>query len=215
MARYAMQVVLLMPLLCLAADQAKTDSSPLQVGKDLPGPFHPYNVTGAHAGKYHCQVTEHNFENGILVFVRNFNAPDALAAVRPLLTTIDDRIEKNYTRVRLNCHAVFTSDDLTDITGSIGTPEANAKNDDLREAFEKQLKDFANAEPKLKHVVLVLDDKNDLKKYGLDDSKLVTVVLFKKLQIVAVFAVAKNELNQKTITEINDAITDKLGATRK
>jgi hypothetical protein len=27
-----------------------------QVGKDIPGPFHPLNVTGAKAGMKHCLV---------------------------------------------------------------------------------------------------------------------------------------------------------------
>jgi hypothetical protein len=85
----------------------------------------------------------------------------------------------------------------------------------MREKFEKDLKDIANGDPKLNHVILTLDNKEDLKKYGLDDSKFVTVVLFKQLKIVAVFTLAKNELNDKRISEINDAITEKLGATKK
>jgi hypothetical protein len=215
MSRLLLKVLFLTPALFVAVDQPPSDSQPLQVGKDLPGSFHPYNVTGPRAGKFHCQVTEHNYEPGVLVFVREFDAPDARAAVRPLLTTIDDRIEKNYTRIRLSCFAGFITDVLKDVSGTKGDAKENAKNDDLREKFEKDLKDLANSDPKLKHVIVGLDDKDDLKKYSLDDSKFVTVVLYKRLQIVAVFALAKNELNDKKVSEINDAITEKLGATRK
>ncbi len=216
MSRFLYPLCILVPLVLVAADPPPApDREPLKVGKDLPGPFNPYNVTGPHAGKFHCDVTEKSFEPGILVFVRNFNAPDALAAVRPLLAAIDDRIDKNYTRIRLNCTVVFLSDELNDVTGTKGDPLLSEKNDDLREAFTKQIKDLADTDPKLKYVVLTLDHKDDVKKYGLDDSKFVTVVLFKKLQIVAVQAFTKNDLTDKAIKAVNDDITDKLGATRK
>jgi hypothetical protein len=215
MSRFAFKLVLLTPLLCVAADPPAADREPLQAGKNLPGAFAPFNVTGPSAGKYHCLVTERNFEPGVLIFVRDFTAPDALAAVRPLLTTIDDRIDKNFTRTRVNCFAVFLSNDLTDVTGTAGDPKASADNDDLREKYEKQLQDLANVEPKLKYVVLALDSKDDLKKYALDESKFVTVVLYKKLQMVAVYALKKEDLTAKKIADINDDIGDKLGATRK
>ena len=206
---------LVTPLLLVAADPPAPDRNPLQAGKDLPGAFKPFNVTGPRAGKFHCLVTEHNFEPGVLVFVRDFNSPEALGTVRPLLTAIDERIAKNYTRTRMNCFAVFLNNDLIDVTGTAGDPTANAKNDDLREKYEKQLQDLANAEPKLQHIVVALDSKDDVKKYGLDESKFVTVVLFKKLQIVAVYALTKEELTAKKIGEINDDVAEKLGATRK
>ena len=214
MSRLFLSIAFLMPSQVVAAGLQTSDSQPLQVGKDLPGPFHPYNVTGPRAGKFHCQVTEHNYEPGILVFVRDFTAADA-RTLRPLLTTIDDRIEKNYTRVRLNATAVFFGDALKDVSGTKGDTKATADNDDRREQFEKDLKDLANADPKLKHVIVALDDEDDLKRYGLDKGAFVTVVLYKRLKIEAVFAMKKDELNDKKISEINDAITEKLGATRK
>ncbi len=214
MSRHLVKLLFLTPLLFVAADPP-TDGQPLQVGKNLPGSFHPYNVTGPRAGKYHCQVTEHNYEPGLLVFVRDFDAPDNLGAVRPLLAVIDERIEKNLTRVRIGCTAVFLTDKLTDVTGTADTPKVNADNDDLREKFTKELQDLANGEPKLRNVVVALDHKDDLKKYALDDNKFVTVVLYNKLKIVAVYALTKNELNEKAVGEINDGITEKLGATRK
>jgi hypothetical protein len=215
MSRCSLVILLLLPLLLVAADPPPADKLPLQAGKDLPGSFRPYNVSGPHAGKFHCQVTEHGVEPGVLVFVRDFTTPDALATVRPLLTALDERIEKYYTRSRLNATAVFLSDDLADATGTAGDPPVNAANDDLREKLEKPLQDFANSEPKLKHVVVTLDDKDDVKKYGLDDSKFVTVVLFKQLKVVAVYALKKEDLTAKKVTEILDAVGDKLGATRK
>jgi hypothetical protein len=226
MSRYLLKLVLLTPLLFVAADPKPPDSNPLQVGKNVPATLNAYNVTGPHGvkiddkgvvqpGKYHCLITEHNLDPTILVFVRNFTAPEALAAVKPLLTVIDDRIDKNFTRVRLSSYAVFFNDELTDVLGVTGTAKENDANDDLREKLQQSLLDMANADPKLNYVVLALDDKNDLKKFALDESKFVTVVLFKKLQIVAVFALTKNELNEAKIAEISGAITDKLGATRK
>jgi len=226
MSRLLLKLALLTPLLFVTADPKPPDSNPLQVGKNVPATLNAYNVTGphgikiddkgvVHAGKYHCLITEHNLDPTILVFVRNFAAPEALAAVKPLLTVIDDRIDKNFTRVRLNSYAVFFNDELTDVTGSAGTAKENDANDDLREKLQQSLLDLANSDPKLSHVIVALDDKNDLKKFALDESKFVTVVIFKKLQIVAVFALTKNELNAAKIAEISDAITDKLGATQK
>ncbi len=47
--------VSLLATACSVAGGDGLKSGP-QVGKNIPGPFHPTNVTGAMAGKKHCLV---------------------------------------------------------------------------------------------------------------------------------------------------------------
>jgi hypothetical protein len=54
--RYAVGAfaVALLTMSAVVADEA-LKSGP-EVGKNIPGPFHPTNITGAQAGKKHCLV---------------------------------------------------------------------------------------------------------------------------------------------------------------
>jgi hypothetical protein len=80
--------------------------------------------------------------------------------------------------------------------------------------LEKKIEQ-AGADMKLKHVVLCLDHKSDVTKYQLSDENLVTVVLYKKLKIVAVYALPKSEFTDAAIEKIMTDVADKLGAKRK
>src|SRR5256885_1529823 len=79
-------VVALAPLFVLAADppadKDKEAKQPvLRVGGNVPGPFHPFNVTGKYGprkvkdeevdGTFHCPVTEHSEDPMVLVFSRD------------------------------------------------------------------------------------------------------------------------------------------------
>ena len=72
------------------------DDSPLQVGKNLPGPFHPYNVTGPHKQHFHCLVSEHDVDPMVMIFHKNVDFADPLAN---LLKKIDSAIDKIPMRV--------------------------------------------------------------------------------------------------------------------
>lgn len=181
-----------------APSKEKEDSS------KLAGTFHPYNVTGPHKGHYHCLISEHGLDPMVMIFHKNVDFADPLPA---LLKKLDAAIEKNPT-ASLGSFVVFLPDDLPEVVG------ANDKTDDARLELEKKVEQ-AGGDMKLKHVVLCLDSKADVEKYNLSDANLVTVVLYKKLKVVAVFALPKSEFTDAAVEKIVAAVADKLGAKRK
>lgn len=200
-----------------AADDspAKKDSSPTKKGApaakkdgpaDLPGPFHPFNVTGPHKSHYHCPIAEHGLDPIVLVFHKDLDLSDPL---RSLAQKLDAAIEKN-PNARLASCIVFLPDPgtLPEIVGE------NDKNDDARLKVAEQVDDWGKA-LKLKHVVLGLDNKADLEKYNLRDSDLITVVLCNKLKVLGRFAMPKSEFTDASVEKIMKAVAEKLGATRK
>lgn len=189
----------------------KKDFAPLKVGNDLPGPFHPFNVTGANKRRFHCLISEHGLEPMAMIFYKGVDAGDPLPK---LLTKLDTAISKN-SETRLGAFVVFLSDDLPDVVGSKDTnQETNSKNDDARLELEKKIEQ-AGADMKLKNVVLCLDTKADVAKYRLSDENLVTVVLYTKLKTVAVHALPKSDFTDAAIDKIMVDVAEKLGAKRK
>lgn len=193
------------------AASGKKNEVALKVGNNLPGSFHPYNVNGENKQRYHCLVSEHGLEPTVMIFYKGVEVADPLPN---LLKRLDTAIAKNPER-RLGAFVVFVPDDLPDVTGSKEKDaEANSKNDDARLEYEKKIEAVAS-DLKLKHVVLCLDDKTDVAKYQLDDANLVTVVLYSKLKIVAVYALPKSDFNEAAVEKIMGDVTEKLGAKRK
>jgi hypothetical protein len=190
---------------------AKKETPFPRVGSNVPGSFHPYNVTGQNKRLYHCLISEHGLEPTVATFYKNVDFSDPLPA---LLKKLDAAIAKN-ADVRLGAFAVFVPDDLPDVTGSKAKDaEENSKNDDMRLELEKKI-DAAASDMKLKNVVLCLDDKSDVAKFQLDNANLVTVILYSKLQVVAVYALPKSDFNDAAIEKIMTDVADKLGAKRK
>jgi hypothetical protein len=171
---------------------------------NLPGVFHPYNVTGQHKGSFHCLISEHALDPMVMIFHKNVDFGEPLP---DLLKKLDAAIEKN-PNARLGSFVVFLPDDLPDIVGT------NDESDDARLKLEKKV-DQAGADLKLKHVVLCLDSKDDVEKYNLRDSDLVTIILYNKLKVVAKFALPKSEFTGAAVEKILAAVADKLGATRQ
>jgi hypothetical protein len=56
MIRYTLGASLAVVLLAVGAPAADGPKSGPQVGKEIPGPFDPLNVTGSAAGKKRCQI---------------------------------------------------------------------------------------------------------------------------------------------------------------
>ena len=190
---------------------SKKDTPPLTVGKNLPGPFHPYNVTGPHKEHFHCLVSEHGLDPMVMIFYKNVDFSDPLPN---LLKRLDTAIDKN-PNTRLGASLVFLPDDLPDVVGSTEKDqEANSKNDDARLELAKKI-EAAGSDNKLKHVVLCLDNKSDVEKYELSDENLITVVLYAKLKIVAVYALPKSEFTEAALEKIMTDVAEKLGAKRK
>jgi hypothetical protein len=198
-------LALLLPLTAPAAQappDSKGGSRGLQVGKDLPGPFHPYNATGPYAKKFHCVVTQQGLDPLVLVFVRELDSADRL---KDLLTALDNAAAKN-PGTRLLCGVVFLSDKLPEVVGE------NDAIDDQRELLEKQLQDLASGWM-LKHVILCLDSVKDVEKYELKDDP-VTIVLANKYRVLAVDSLSKDALTAK-VPALLAELADKLGAKRK
>src|SRR5262245_49089399 len=85
---------------------------------DLPGSFHPYNVTGPHKGRFHCLISEHGLDPMVMIFHKNVEFGDPLP---DLLKKLETAIEKNPS-VRLGSFVVFLPEDLPDL---VGTNDAN------------------------------------------------------------------------------------------
>jgi hypothetical protein len=187
-----------------AKEPAAKDGLSLQVGKNVPGPFHPYNVTGPHKGHFHCLVSEHGLDPMVMIFLRGLEFSEPLDK---LLGKLDLAIDKN-PNVRLAAFAVFLPGELSDVVGT------SDKADDLRIELGKKVQ--ARAEQlKLKHVALCLDNKADLEKYDLDDANTATVVLYNKYAIVDVFPLTKDKFTDAAVDRIMAAVGEKLGATRR
>ncbi len=190
----------------------KKSDAPLKAGNNLPGTFHPYNVTGAHKQRFHCPISEHGLEPMVLVFHKNVDFSDPLPT---LLKQLDSAIEKNSDK-RLGAFVTFIPDDLPDVAGSKDEKDqdTNSKNDDARLELEKKIEQGA-ADMKLRHVVLGLDSKADVARFGLSDESLITVVLYTKLKVAAVYSLSKSDFTSDTVAKIMRDVADKLGAKRK
>jgi hypothetical protein len=190
---------------------SKKDNVPLRVGDDLPGPFHPYNVTGPHKQHFHCLVSEHGLEPMVMIFYKSVDFSNPLPE---LLKRLDAAIDKN-PNTRLGAFVVFLPDDLPDVVGSKEkSQETNSRNDDQRLELEKKI-DQAGADMKLKHVVLCMDNKSDVTKYGLSEDNLITVVLYTKLKPVAIHALPKSDFTEAAIEKVMADVAEKLVAKRK
>jgi hypothetical protein len=189
-------------LLIIAADDAPVTSTGLKVGADLPGPFHPYNVTGPYKSRFHCPVSESALGPGVLVFVRDAMAS---APLPKLLKALDDRMDKNAT-LRMHGAVVFIPPEtlLPDVL----------KDDDQREKLAAKLLDEATA-ANLKYIVFDLDSGADLQRYKLGDETWCTVVLFDKYKVAAVHELPRDEAAaDKKIDEILADVAGKLKATK-
>jgi hypothetical protein len=193
------------------SSNSKSDDA-LKAGSNLPGAFHPYNVTGPHKRRFHDPVSDHGLEPMVLVFHKNLDFSDPLPL---LLKRIDDTIEKNPGK-QLGAFVTFLPDELPDVLGSKDdkNQDTNSKNDDARLEMEKKIEQNG-ADMKLRHVALGLDNKSDVAKYKLSDDAVVTVVLYTKLKVAAVYALSKSDFTNSTVDKILADVADKLGAKRK
>jgi hypothetical protein len=178
----------------------KAPSAGLVVGSNLPGTFHPYNVTGAHKGNFHCLISEHGLNPAVLIFCRDL---ELTPPAKDLLQKLDLAVEKN-PKARLAVSVVFVPDELKDVV----------TDDDKRQALATGIED-ATKEAMLKNVVLALASKADVAKYGLDDNAAFTIVVYNKLQVRAVEKLDKDQLTAEKVQAIQALMGEKLGATKK
>jgi hypothetical protein len=190
-------VLFLLPLTLWAADPPALKSGP-EVGKDLPGPFHPYNVTGKEAGNFHCVVCTSDADSVVLVFVRGSELKDD---AQRLLGALDEAIAKD-AKARISAAAIFLFDDLKNVV----TDDVN------RKKYAEQVEALKNA-VKRNQVVLCLDSADSPKDYKLNPDARVTVLICSKLKVVANFAY-KDEKSVNTDAVVA-AVKEKLGSAKK
>src|SRR5450631_1678449 len=105
MLRYGMFALMVVgsALLVAGVNAGGSLKSGPQAGQEVPGPFHPLNVTGEHAGKKACLYCVNSGNPVAVVFAR-----EATPAVAKLLKQLDDATLKN-SKVSMGSFAVFCS----------------------------------------------------------------------------------------------------------
>lgn len=145
-----------------------------QVGELLPGPFHPFNVTGEHAGEKHCLYCEMGPNPVAMIFARTVT-PD----LTNLIKKIDAETVKN-SKKSMGSFVVFVSNS---------------------ETLEKDLKNLAKKEA-LKSTILSIDPLPGPTDYKFAKDADVTVVLYVEAKVKANHTFRKGELNEQAITRI-------------
>jgi hypothetical protein len=154
---------------------AETFKSGPQVGKDVPGPFHPLNINGEQAGQRFCLYCCNGSNPVAMVFARDLSKP-----VETLIKKIDKANEK-YADKKMGSFFVFLNNDSDEL--------------------QNKLKAVA-AKEHLKHTVLALDNAAGPKNYDVAPEADVTVVLYTDRNVKANYAFKKSELNAKAIDKI-------------
>ncbi len=167
---FALCACLLVAVVAFAAEPVK--SGP-QVGDKMPGPFEPFNITGANAGEECCLFCKFGNDPVIMIFAREMSEP-----LTALLKKVDE-LNAKYKKQDLGTCAIFVE-----------------KGTGLRPA----LKAIAN-KAELKHlIVATLDTPPD--GYGIAKDADVTVILYTRAAVKANHAFRKGELNEKAIEAV-------------
>jgi len=161
-------------MLAVAVAQDPAPKSGPQVGKEVPGPFHPLNVTGAHAGKKHCLYCENGGNPVAVIFARNMSQP-----LTTLIKKIDEATAQNK-KADMGSYVVFLTSN---------------------EELGKQLETVAKKEA-IKHTVLSVDNPAGPEEYGVAKDADVTVLLYSDFTVRANHAFRKGQLTEKAIGQI-------------
>ena len=166
-------------LLVAGAQTTGTVKSGPAVGAEVPGPFHPLNVTGESAGKKSCLYCSNGGNPVAVVFAR-----EATPAVAKLLKQLDDATVKN-SKASMGSYAVFCSD---------------------TDGLDKALTKLA-AEQKLTKLVLAIDNPAGPEKYKIAKDADVTVLLYTDFEVKANHTFAKGQLNDAAISKVVADVT--------
>jgi hypothetical protein len=150
-----------------------------QVGQEVPGPFHPLNVTGEAKGKKACLYCANGVNPVAVVFAR-----EATPEVAKLLKQLDEATLKNG-KASMGSYAVFCSD---------------------KEGLDKQLEKIAS-DQKLEKLVLSIDNPAGPKSYNIAQDAEVTVLLYTNFEVKANHTFRKGELNPAAITRVVADVT--------
>jgi hypothetical protein len=161
-------------LLVSAAFAAGAVKSGPQVDEDVPGPFHPLNVTGSKAGKKNCLYCQNGSNPVAVVFAR-----EVTPEVTKLIKKLDECTAKNE-ECKMGSYVVFLCE---------------------KEGLEKDLKAMADKE-KLSKIVLSIDNPAGPQEYKISKDADVTVLLYTKHIVKANHAFKKGELKDKDIETV-------------
>jgi hypothetical protein len=145
-----------------------------QVGEEVPGPYHPLNVTGPYAGKKQCLFCKHGASPVAVVFARELT-PE----VTDLLKKLDDATAKNKD-AKMGSYAVFCNDD---------------------EKLQGNLKDVAEKQ-KLTSLPLTVDNASGPADYSIAKDADVTVILYREFTVKSNYAFRKGELKDADVSKI-------------
>jgi len=144
------------------------------MGQEVPGPFHPLNVTGSAAGKKNCLYCSNGGNPVAVVFAR-----EATPAVAKLLKQLDEATVKN-AKSEMGSYAVFCND---------------------ADGLDKTLAKLAT-EQKLTKLVLAIDNPAGPKDYKISKDAEVTVLLYTDFTVKANHTFGKGDLNDAAITKV-------------
>jgi hypothetical protein len=149
-----------------------------QVNEEVPGPFHPLNVTGEKAGEKFCLYCCNGNNPVAMIFAR-----EASPELAKLIKKVDACTAKN-SDCKMGSFVVFLSD---------------------KEGLDKELKAMADKE-ELKKIVLSIDNPAGPEKYNVSKDADVTVVLYVEHKVKANYAFKKGELKDQDIESITSDV---------
>ena len=145
-----------------------------QAGENVPGPFHPLNVTGEKKGEKFCLFCVNGQNPVAMVFARE-NSPE----LTKLIKKLDEATAKNKGK-SMGSFVVYLSD---------------------KEGLDKDLTSMAEKE-KIEKTVLSIDNPAGPKDYNVAADAAVTVVLYVDRKVKANHAFKKGELKDEAIEKI-------------
>ena len=191
----------------------------LHVGANLPGPFVPYNATGKYAGRFRSPVTEQDGDPTVLVFTRETEPGPVL---KSLVSRLENVADKNR-NTRLAAAVVFVQEPPKAVDNPTKNRDieldALAEDDpqvvlaaSLRESLGSMLKATREI-TKQNLVILCVSNDADLSSFELDRSHKATIVLYRKLEVLAVHDV--EDLDDKTVEAVMKDVAEKFKAARQ
>ena len=158
---------------------AELKSGP-QAGETVPGPFHPFNVTGEDAGQKQCLYCKNGDNPVAVVFSRS--PEDAMT--QKLIKALDEATAKN-TKAEMGSYVVYLTGD---------------------EKQEPMIKEIAKKHS-LKTIVLAIDDVQGPAKYSISKDADVTVLLYTDRVVKANHTFAKGKITDKDIEAVVADVT--------
>jgi len=181
-----------------------------QKDTNLPGPCEVFNINGdVYKDRFHCQVCEHGFDPGVMVFAKE-PLPGRDAAFNGLARGLEKAIAENK-EFRLHAFmAVLSPQFRSSVTGDGAKDrEEIIKEVKAREELLARLRDRA-AKLEMKQVILGCTTAAGPKTYDLNPRAEVTIIFYQKLRVIENYAFGPGEMTQEHVDMIVANVTKKL-----